>query len=319
VIIVGGEALVDLLVHADGRLASVPGGGPYNTARTIGRLGLGVAFVGALSVDRFGRELRDGLASAGVVDSLVSSTDAPTTLAVAELDGTGVATYRFYVDGTSATAIAPGLLPDLGTTSVTAVHVGTLGLVLEPLAAAMEALIARAPDDALVMLDPNCRPSATTDVPAYLGRVDRLLARADVVKVSRDDLAFLRPDLDAMAAVADLLRRGAGAILLTDGGRPVLVVTPRGQASVEAPAVGVVDTVGAGDAFGGGFLAAWVGSGRSRAEIESDDALLEATRHAVRVAAFTCTRAGAEPPTAAELAAWTIATAPDAATTTDLA
>lgn len=303
-IIVGGEALVDLLVHPDGRLAAVPGGGPYNTARTIGRLGLPVAFVGALSTDRFGRELRDGLATAGVRDTLVTSTEAPTTLAVAELDGAGVATYRFYLDGTSAAALAPALLPDLRATIVTAIHVGTLGLVLEPLADAMEVLVAQAPDDAVVMLDPNCRPAATTDVTAYLERVDRLLARADVVKVSRDDLAFLRPGRDPANAVTDLLDRGAGAILVTDGAGPVSIVTPGGSISVETPPVEVSDTVGAGDAFGGGFLAAWIGSGRARAEIGSDDAMQAATRHAVRVAAFTCTRAGAEPPTAAELAAW---------------
>jgi fructokinase len=306
VIVVGGEALIDLILHPDGRLAAVPGGGPYNTARTIGRLGVPVAFVGGLSTDRFGRRLHDGLVADGVDDGLATITVRPTTLAVAELDPVGVATYRFYVDGTSAAALEPAGLPSMPGRAVTAVHVGTLGLVLEPLATAMEALVARAPDDAVVMIDPNCRPTATPDPGAYIARVDRLLRRADVVKVSSDDLAFLRPGLDPAEAVADLLRHGPGVVLWTDGGDAVQVVTERGRTAIAPPRVPIVDTVGAGDAFGGGFLAAWIGSGHGRPEIASDDALLEATQQAVRVAAFTCTRAGAEPPTAQELAVWPV-------------
>ena len=107
VIVVGGEALIDLVLHADGRLAAIPGGGPYNTARTIARLGPTVAFVGGLSTDQLGRRLHDGLVADGVVDTLATVTDAPTTLAVAALDEAGVATYRFYTEGTSATALGP--------------------------------------------------------------------------------------------------------------------------------------------------------------------------------------------------------------------
>jgi fructokinase len=306
VIVVGGEALIDLILHPDGRLAAVPGGGPYNAARTIGRLGVPVAFVGGLSTDRFGRRLHEGLVADGVDDGLATITARPTTLAVAELDLAGVATYRFYVDGTSAGALAAAGLPSMPGGAVTAVHVGTLGLVLEPLATAMEALVTGAPDDAVVMIDPNCRPTATPDRGGYIARVDRLLRRADVVKVSADDLAFLRPGLDPGEAVADLLRRGPGAVLWTDGGGAVQVVTGRGRTAISPPRVPIVDTVGAGDAFGGGFLAAWIGSGHGRAEIASDEALLAATKHAIRVAAYTCTRAGAEPPTAQELAAWPV-------------
>jgi fructokinase len=309
-IIVAGDALIDLILHADGRVTANAGGGPYNTARTIGRLGLPVAFLGGLSTDRFGQQLRDGLTEDHVLDTHAIATDQPTTLAVAELDGHGMATYRFYVAGTSASAVdrvsVAQALARIDGGQVAAIHVGTLGLVLEPLADAMEALVEGAPSQAIVMLDPNARPTATPDRAMYVARVDRLLARVDVIKASTDDLAYLRPTMRPADAVADLLGRGPRVVLWTDGAAPVRVVTSRGSAEIVPPAVTVVDTVGAGDALGGGFLAAWVGAGHGRAALDQDAALSAAARSAVRVAAFTCTRAGAQPPTSAELARWTI-------------
>ena len=303
-IIVGGEALVDLLVHADGRVSATAGGGPFNTARTIGRLGGPVAFVGGLSADRFGAILRAQLLADGVDLRFATPTDAPTTLAVAELDAGGSATYRFYTADTSAVALSAADLPALEPATVRAIHVGTLGLVLEPLGDAMEALVERAPAEAVVMVDPNCRPSATRDLGRLRERVDRILRRADVVKVSTDDLAILRPDQPPAEAAEALLTRGPAVVLWTDGAGPVRILTRRPTASVPTPAVTVADSVGAGDAFGGGFLAAWIGAGHGRAELhapDADAALVAATGVAVRVAAITCTRRGAEPPTAAEL------------------
>jgi fructokinase len=305
-IVVAGEALIDRVVRADGSVVETPGGGPYNTARTIARSGVPVSFVGRLSRDAPGRRLRDGLAADGVDLAHVIDTDDPTTTAVATLDAAGTATYRFDLDGTSApglsldAVLATGLRPD----AIDVLHVGTLGLVLEPSATTIEALVAAVPAPTLVMLDPNARPAATADPARYRTRIARLAARADVIKVSADDLRFLDPGGDEAAALGRLLAGGA-TVLRTDGGRSVEIVTGSERRTVPVPSVDLVDSVGAGDAFGGGFLAAWVTAGSDRADLARLDAVTDAVRFAVTTAAITCTRAGAEPPTRAEVAAWT--------------
>jgi fructokinase len=291
-IVVAGESLVDLIVYADHRVSTALGGGPFNTARRLGRLGAGVAFLGRLSTDGFGARLREALAEAGVTLDLVVPTNDPTTLAVASLDRRGTATYRFSTRGTAA----PGLHPEdiaMGLPAeTTALHVGTLGLVLEPIGTTIERIVEDVGQDVLVTLDPNCRPEATPDPEAYRHRIDRLLGRADVVKVSVEDLAFLIPGAQPLDGARSMLGRGASAVLVTDGGRPVQVLTPSDEVALPVPEVEVVDTVGAGDAFSAGFLAAWAGLRLGRSETASRDHLIQATEAAIRVAAESTTVAG---------------------------
>jgi len=254
-----------------------------------------------LSTDRFGQALRERLVRDGVDCRLVQSTDAPTTLAVAELDESGAATYHFYLDGTSAPGLSDDGLADGLPVPAQALHIGTLGLVLEPMASTLEALVLGMSHDVVVMVDPNCRPSATPDPGALRARVGRLAARADVVKVSRDDLAFLYPGLAAHDAAQSLLRGGPSAILVTDGGKEVRAVVQGASIELPVPQVEIVDTVGAGDAFGGAFLASWIGRGLGRAELAGRDELGPSVAFAIRVASETVRRAGAEPPNAAEM------------------
>jgi fructokinase len=302
-IVVGGESLIDLIVYPGGRLAAISGGGPFNTARTIGRLGGSSAYFGRLSTDRFGRALLDRLVLDGVDCRLVQSTDDPTTLAVAELDDAGAATYHFYLEGTSAPGLSADGLADGLPVGTRALHVGTLGLVLEPMGTTLESLVRGTPDDVVVMVDPNCRPSATPDLAALGARVQRLAVRADVIKASHDDLALLYPGATADTAAGALLEAGPSAILVTDGGKAVRVVV-RGGAAIDlsVPRVDVVDTVGAGDAFGGAFLSSWIERGLGRADLADLERLRSSVEFAIRVASETCRRAGAEPPTAAEMA-----------------
>jgi fructokinase len=287
-IVVAGEALVDLVLREDGSFAAYPGGGPYNVARTLGRLGAHAAFLGRLSDDAFGARLRAELEADGVDLAAAVATHAPTTLALAETDAGGSATYRFYAQGTSAPGLEEADVAAVGAPEV--LYVGTLGLVFEPIASTLETLVARMPPTTLVAVDPNCRPDAIADEDAYRTRLQRILARADIIKVSEDDLAWLSPATPAVTAARQLLLRDGAVALITLGARGALVVDADSETAVSAPPVDVVDTIGAGDAFMGAFLAA-----------RHDHDTIAAARFACEVAALTCARAGADPPRRGEI------------------
>ena len=299
-ITVAGEALVDLIVDTAGHVDPRMGGGPFNVTRAVARLGLPAAFLGRLSGDRFGQLMRADLERHGVLIAVGTPAGEPTTLALVDVDEAGVPSYHFYLAGTSAGAVGPAeaVLPD----GTTALHVGTLGLVMEPVGTSLEELVATLPDDVMVMLDPNSRPGAIASRQAYLDRLGRILRRADVVKVSTEDLAYLFPGQDAADAAARLLAPGPACVLVTDGAAPVRAFTEGHQSRAEVPAAPVVDTVGAGDSFGGAFLAWWTGNGLGRAGLRDPDTVLGATQAAVYASVITCTRRGAEPPWAYELA-----------------
>jgi fructokinase len=300
VVVVSGEALVDIVAGPDGALRAHPGGGPYNVARTLGRLERPVLYLGRLSTDAFGERLREQLAADGVGLDAVVPTDELTTLAVAELDAAGGARYRFYAAATSAPgltlAAATAALPE----RIGAFCLGTLGLVFEPIASTVESVVRRLPAETLVALDPNCRPTTIRDPAAYRARLARLLQRADVVKVSADDLAWLEPGAEPVAAARRLLAERAVG-LVTLGAEGAVVVTAAGAVAVAAPPVTVADTIGAGDAFMGAFLAEWGRRGLGRADLGRRDEVVAAARFACRVAAITCSRAGADPPRRCEL------------------
>jgi fructokinase len=302
VILVGGEALYDLVLQGTADdLHGHPGGGPFNTARTIGRLEQPVAYLGRLSSDRFGRRLESLLTDDGVSLESVVPTDDPTTLALAEVDHDGVARYRFYERGTSAPGLTPEAALDVLPAQVDILHVGTLGLALEPVATALEAVVARLADSALIAVDPNCRPWVVDDRDAYRSRIHRVLESAHVLKVSEEDVEFLEPDRGAVEGVRALLEHGPGVGLLTRGPNGALVITRTAEVAVPAPRTKVVDTIGAGDAFGGGFLAWWSERGLGRDALGQIDLVVEATRFACLVAARTCAAPGASPPRRSEL------------------
>lgn len=296
-----GEALVDVIVDTQGEVTSVVGGAPLNTARTVARLGLPATFLGGVSTDAFGRRIMGLLQADGVTLGLGHQVPEPTTLAIAQIDEDGAATYRFLMEGTSAAAVTPEMALAHMSTDCSVIHVGTLGLVLQPLADASVAVVAHAADDQLVMVDPNCRPSVMTSSPVFRGALNSVLKRADLVKVSGDDLQFLFPGVDALEAAVLLQVETGAVVLFTDGANAVHVIATDIDVVLDAPRVPVVDTVGAGDSFSGGFLAHWVHNNLHRDDVHDLDHVVAAAKFGIAVAGITCQRAGANPPHANEV------------------
>lgn len=301
-IVVCGEALIDIVPAGDGTFQAMPGGGPFNTALALGRLEVPTYFLGRLSTDPFGRLLAARLEESGVDLSLASHGSEPTTLAVAELDGDGMASYQFYFEATSAPNLTPAMLPKQLDRIVTALHVGTLGLMLEPMASTLFQLAERESAHRLVMFDPNIRPAPLTDSSAYRNRINSLMSRSTIVKASDADLAWLFPGLQLEAAALEILATGPRLVVVTLGALGAFGVSRAINQRVSAPAVEVVDTIGAGDAFGAALLAWLHDHDALNTDLRLSAAdLKSALEFSCLVASLTCTRAGAEPPRRDEL------------------
>jgi fructokinase len=301
-ILVCGEALVDALNNSDGTQRLMPGGGPFNTARALARLEVPTAFLGHLSNDALGRRLAELLAADGASLALASYGPEPTTLAVAEVDGAGLAEYEFFVKDTSAPNLTPSMVPDHLSPDINAIHIGTLGLVLEPMASTLAELIRSEGSGHLVMLDPNIRPGLLSDEQDYRDRLDRLIGEATIVKASESDFQWLIPGVGYEAAAAQTLETGPRLVIVTLGPRGAFAITDDARVRVEAPPVDVVDTIGAGDAFSAGFLAWLSDHDRIDANLRLEkEELRAALEFACLAASLTCAKAGAEPPTRAEM------------------
>lgn len=306
-ILVCGEALVDLVpVHQGPLLSPKLGGGPFNVAVALGRLGSQVAYLSRISRDAFGTQIMSGLTDAGVDVSLVQRGDEPTTLALTTLAEDGSAEYSFYADGTADRLVAdPGELPE----HISVFSFGTLSLLYEPGASMYAGLLHRARSAGkLTMLDPNIRPAAidstSGDITAdgFRDRFRSWLPSVDILKVSEDDSFWLGLGTQG-TTVDDWLTAGVTAVVMTRGGDGISVFTAAGETSVLGVAVDVVDTIGAGDTVHGALLShleqeSIVTSGAVR-EMSTTD-WERALTFAAKAAAITVSRPGADPPWASE-------------------
>ncbi|SDJ71466.1 carbohydrate kinase family protein, partial [Nonomuraea jiangxiensis] len=281
-------------------LRVLPGGGPANTAVALARLGTPTRFLGRVSGDVFGALFREHLASSGVDLSHSVVAGEPSTLAVAALDAQGQAEYTFYAEGTADWQWTPQELTRERLGPVSCLHTGSLALVKRPGRTAVEQFARAAAGHATISVDPNVRPSLAT-IDDY--QVARWCEWADVLRLSTDDLAFLLPGVPMERACDTWHAAGARLIVITRGAAGALVSLDGERATVRAPEVEVVDTVGAGDAFTAGLLHHLDEQGLLGGRLDGLDlaTAVAAAEFAAQVAALTCTVPGADPPWAAEL------------------
>ena len=302
-IVVCGEALIDMIHKGDGSRRAAPGGGPFNTARALARLGVPTAFLGHLSQDPFGRELAGLLTTEGASLQLATTGPEPTTIAVAHVDSAGLAEYEFQVQGTSAPNLTLEMIPEQLPPEVNAIHLGTLGLVLEPIASSLRELVRREHSRRLVMLDPNIRLGLAPEG-EYRARLYEVASESTIVKASDADLAWLYPGLDYEQAAGRILDQGVSLVVVTLGAGGAFGAHRGATLRVAAPRVDVVDTIGSGDAFGAALLA-WLHDHHAiRPDLCLEPAELQAAlEYACLAAAITCTRTGADPPWKREMLA----------------
>jgi fructokinase len=289
-----GEALIDIVERDGQTTGEYVGGSPLNVAVGLGRLGRDVDFQTHIGADDRGRRITDHLKGSHVQLVSGSTNAARTPTARAMLDADGQATYTFDIDWQLSGT--PEAEPPL------VVHTGSIATVLEPGCRAVAALIDTYRPAATVSFDPNVRPALIDDRDAAQSRIDRLIERADVVKASDEDLAWLDPDRTPEQIAAAWLASGPSIVVVTQGGKGSLAMCGAGTVRVPAGNVQVVDTVGAGDAFMTGLIdALWSADllGAQRRQQLRDigtDALTVAVNAATLTSALTVMRAGADLP-----------------------
>ncbi|WP_444460395.1 carbohydrate kinase family protein [Rhodobacter capsulatus] len=301
-----GEALIDMLPRqgtaGEACFAPHAGGAVFNTAIALGRLGVPSGFLSGISTDLFGEVLIGTLTASNVDAGLAIRSDRPTTLAFVKLVD-GHASYAFYDENTAGRMILPGDLPALPA-AVRALFFGGISLPVEPCGGTYEALLTREAATRVTMLDPNIRPGFIRDEAAYRARLARMIARTDIVKLSDEDLRWLEGPGEIAALAQGLLRRGPKLVFVTEGGTGAHAFGAGLSVFAPAQRVTVVDTVGAGDTFNAGVLAALDRAGRlTKAAVAAADAPLVSACLALgnAAAAITVSRAGANPPWAEEL------------------
>jgi fructokinase len=306
--LVCGEALFDLFLESEAGPAAATyaaraGGSPFNVAIGLARLGQASGLLTGLSTDLLGQRLAQVLAAEGVSTGYAIPTDRPTTISLVGLDTHGVPAYQFYDNGSADTGVQEADLPALGP-EISGLHFGSYSLAATPVADAFAAL-ARANSRGFIALDPNVRPTVEPDMDVWRARMKVLFPLADLVKISAEDLALLRPGTSAEALAADLTDHGARLVVVTDGGEAALGWTATGlHAAAKPPRVTVIDTVGAGDTFQAALIARLLRAPAGpQAALDGLDAdgLAAILGYAARAAAITCSRRGADLPRAAEL------------------
>lgn len=302
-----GEALIDMLPGsgAAGEAVYAPhvGGAVFNTAIALGRLGVPVGFYSGLSTDFFGADLKAALEKSNVDLGHARFSDRPTTLAFVKLTN-GQASYIFYDENSAGRMLTLDDLPVLGP-DVAALHFSCISLVPEPCGSTYEELMQREHQSRVIMLDPNLRPPFIKDADSHRARLKRMIAMADIVKLSDEDLGWFGEAGTTEDAAHRWLNEGPSVVVVTAGAKGAIAYTANERIEVPSRRVEVADTVGAGDTFNAGLLGGLHDAGQlTKRAIRSlsADHLRSALELAARAAAVTVSRPGANPPWRRELA-----------------
>ena len=288
-----GEALMDLFAEK-----SVVGGGPVNTAKALARLGCAVEFIGGISTDGYGMRITEELLREGVGMKYSKVSPLPTSTAQVNIDKEGVASYLFSIDGSATFNFNDEWLPDPSRLKPSVLHIGSLATIVEPGSISLFEWAMKVGEFAPVVFDPNVRPSFLSDRDRYLASIERWISISSLVKASEEDLFWLYPTMEAIAAAKKWVEAGAAIVVVTRGAKGLLAVTAEEVIEVPGVKVDVVDTVGAGDTVGALLVDALLSHGivALRGEV-----LRNTLYCAALAAAITCSRAGAQPPTRSEI------------------
>ena len=293
-----GEVLIDLIPDSAGKVQAIVGGGPANTAKALAKLGVGVEFIDGISSDDFGQSARSELEQAGVGLSLSYPSNKPTCTAKVSIAANGSATYEFAIDGTATFDFAHSWLPSAQQLKPSLLHIGTLVTAIEPAAGILHEWALGVADFAPIVFDPNIRSAVISDRDLYVAAVEKWVAISTVVKLSDEDALWLYPDISPVALAQRWISEGVALVVITQGDAGIIGVTSDETIEVSARKTAVVDTVGAGDTVGAVLVEAIVESGVLAISGEKLKSVLD---RAAVAAAITCSRSGAQPPTAAEI------------------
>jgi fructokinase len=304
-----GEALIDFVPLPDVKgYVPCPGGSVFNIAVGLGRLVSPVGFFCKVSTDFFGDQLLDYLGENGVDTALCPRSDDPTTLAFVSLAGEGEEPrFMFYANDSADRLLAVDELPDLPD-GVKVLHFGSISLILEPGATALETLMHReSRTGRIISLDPNVRSGLIQNRKAYRQRFENWVSLVDIIKLSRADFDFLYPKRDFEEVIVEWFMKGISLCIVTLGGDGSIGYTASGStAYAPTPQVEIADTVGAGDTFLAATLSYLDQRGYldQREKVRSLPAaeLADCLAYAARAAAINCSRQGANPPYKYEMA-----------------
>jgi len=292
-----GEVLIDLIPNGSGHFAVV-GGGPANTAKALAKLGVKTHFIDGISNDEYGQMAKAELFAANVSLDYAQYSNKPTCTAKVTLSSSGSASYEFVIEGTATFDFSDLWLPDPQSLKPLLLHIGTLATVIEPGASVLFDWAQSVAHVAPIVFDPNIRPAVLGDRDEYVMKVEKWVAISSAVKVSDEDLNWLYPGESIIEIVKNWLEIGVELVVVTLGDKGMTVYRNNEQISVDAVKVAVADTVGAGDTVGAVLVEAIIKSGLDNL---TGEVLKTMLNRAVKAAAITVSRTGANPPSNEEI------------------